>query len=877
MTDEVQGLNLPKLTIDKRILLHLMELGHTESDFEIPWEAVQDGIAQCINIRRDNVPRTMKRLKEEDLVYEVLKRIKGQPRKRKAYFLTPKGVDYATGIWNELAIGRVILSLRDGSIREMPLKDVASYLNVKIGILGIYGLMSGEDAVSEDSIRSFLSGEVMAPRTQRTDGYVNLMQDAPFPRRFFGREQELKEINSWLSEDSFSFMSITGIAGIGKTTLAVKTAMDLEGRMHILWYRFHRWDSLRNVLYSIGRFLDEIGRSGLKRYLDTVNDLQKKDYYGLLESSLKEGPLLLIFDDFQRAADEIVEFFSNLKEVLSHSKKVKIIVVGRQVFPFYDRSDVIIKKAVRELVLSGLDRESSRGLLKIRNIDDETFEKVYQITKGHPLFLQLVLSASDLQDQKDIKRYIYEEIFKKLGEKESLLLQIASIFRYPVPSSAFFLEEGLDFNVLDRLVEMNLIQETSYDEFEAHDLIKEFFLNRLTPQQKGTYHRKASEFYMDQGAEAATVEAMYHMAQSGEWLKVLRLATTYGERIISKGYVERFASVLELVEMSEQETTQEYKGVSHLLKGEVQMVMGRWDRALSELKKAAALAEAEKKELMSARANLMIGSIETRRGGRDQAVMRLQKALKIATGLKDRDLLSRTYQALGELSSSRGEFKKALKYFEQSLQLAREKGDPSLEAQAYIGLGIVHSNQDLSAKAIDEFGKAISLLEAAENVLTMVRVKISLGTVLSSRGDNDGALDNFEDAIEICTETGDIRQQGYALSGAAHSYIIKGELDLAEGYLNEALAIFTSLGEKFKIATVKLDFGRLHLEKSENNRAMEFFDSSMKILKELGSPFYLERIGGEIGKMLTGKNLKKDAVRFFKAAESAERSLEGKA
>jgi DNA-binding MarR family transcriptional regulator len=117
MTDEAQNPSLPKLTIDKRILLHLMELGHTGSDFEIPWEAVQDGIAQCINIRRDNVPRTMKRLKEEDLVYEVLKRIKGQPRKRKAYFLTPKGVDYATGIWNELAIGRVILTLRDGSIR----------------------------------------------------------------------------------------------------------------------------------------------------------------------------------------------------------------------------------------------------------------------------------------------------------------------------------------------------------------------------------------------------------------------------------------------------------------------------------------------------------------------------------------------------------------------------------------------------------------------------------------------------------------------------------------------------------------------------------------------------------------------------------------
>ncbi|MDG6225377.1 MAG: tetratricopeptide repeat protein [Candidatus Thermoplasmatota archaeon] len=852
----------PKLTIDRRILLHLMELGHSETDFEVPWEAVQEGIAQSINIRRDNLPRTMKKLKEEDLLFDVLKRIKGQPRKRKAYFLTSKGVEYTTIIWNDLSSHRVLLSLRDGSVREMPLKDVCGYLNVKIGLLELFNLTSEEKNLSEDTIRSFISGEIMPPKAQRTGGFVTLMQDAPFPRRFFGRSSELTEIRNWFEEDSFSIMSITGIAGIGKTTLAVKAAMDLEGRAHILWYRFHRWDSLRNVLYSLSRFLDEIGRSGLKKYLDSTGDLRKKDYYGILESSLNEGPLLLVFDDFQRAADEIVDFFSNLKEMLSSSKGVKVIIVGRQVFPFYDRSDVIIKRSVRELLLSGLDRESSKGLLKIRDIDEELFEKIYRITKGHPLFLQLILSAKDIEDQKDIKRYIYEEIFKKIGENEGLLLQIASIYRYPVPSSAFFLEEGLDFNILDNLVEANLIQETSYDEFEAHDIIKEFFYNRLTPAQRSQYHKKASEFFMEQGTESDTVEAMYHLARSGEWLKVLRLASTYGERIISRGFVERFASVLDLIEKAEPEEAHEYKGISHLLKGEVQMVMGRWDRALSEFKRAAALAEAQKKLLISARANLMIGSIETRRGSRDTALTRLQKALRIANELKDRDLLSRVHQALGELYSSRGDLKKAKRYFEHSLEIAREKGDPSLEAAAYIGLGVVYTNQDQLERAIEQFNLAIGPLEAAENVLTMARVKISLGVVLSNRGDHDAALVNFEDAIEICSETGDIRQQAYALSGAAHAYIMKGELDLSEGYLDEALKIFTSLGEKFKIATVQLDYGRLFLEKGEKHKALDQFETSMRILKELGSPFYQERVSVEIVRELTSHDMVKESSRF---------------
>jgi len=837
-----------KLTVERKILVHLLELGHSQDDFEIPYEAVQDGIALTISIRRDNVPRTMKRLKEEGFVCEVLKRIKGQPRKRKAYFLTPKGAEYATGIWDSLAGARVVLSLRDGSIREMHFRDVPEYLNVRITQLGLFSLVNSDDMLSEEAIRSYVAGEIVVPRALRTDGFVTFMQDAPFPRRFFGRQAELSEIHDWLSSRSFSVLSLTGIAGIGKTTLAVKTAMDVEGKMHVYWYRFHRWDSLRNVLYSLSRFLEEIGRSGLKKYLDTTSDLQRKDYYGILESSLKDAPVLMIFDDFQRAADEVVEFFSNIKELIPSDSSVKVMVVGRQVFPFYDRSDVMIKKVVRELVLFGLDRESSRGLLKIRDIDEDVFEKVYQITKGHPLFLQLVLSASDLEDQKDIKRYIYEEIFKKLGEMESLLLQIASIYRYPVPSSAFFLEEGLDFHVLDTLVESNLIQETSYDEYEAHDLIKEFFYNRLTPTQRTNYHRKASEFYMEQGTERDTVEAMYHLAQSGTWIKVLKLASTYGDRIISKGYVEQFASVLDLVEKAQPDTSGEYSGVSHLLKGEVQMVMGRWDRALSELRRAAAIAEAQKKELMGARANLMIGSIEMRRGSKDVALGRLQKALRIATGLDDRDLLSRTFQALGELYSTRGEFKKARRYFEKSLALALEKADPDLEAAAYIGMGIVFTNEDRSVQAVEQFNMAIKSLEQSENNLAMARVKISLGTVQASQGDHEEALNNFEDAIEICSETGDIRQQAYALAGAAHSYLATGEAELAKGYLDEALSIFTSLGEIFKIAMVKLDYGRLHLVTGAEREASSCFDSCLALLKELGSPYYLDRARAEIEK-----------------------------
>ncbi len=454
----------PHLTVDRKILLHLYEVKHSEMDFEVPQSVVQDGIAEAVSIRRDNIPRTMKKLKEEDLVNDILKRIKGLPRKRKAYFLTDKGLEYAKQVKDEIAYHKVFLQLIDGSIKEIYMKDLASYLSINMPLIDIHQLVNDDDLVTEKEIRGFLSGEVEPPGRLGSEGFVSFIQDVPMPKRFYGRDEELLLIDQWLEDTGGSILSITGIAGIGKTTLAAKAVKDMEGKMHVMWYRFHRWDSLRNVLYSMARFLDQLGRSGLKTYLDSNTRLESKEYYSIIESSLTDVPLFMVFDDFQRAADEIVDLFSNLKEIVPQMESLKIIVVGRQVFPFYDRSDVLVKSVVKELNLTGLDRKSCRGLLKIRDVGEDLFEKVYEITKGHPLFIQLILSAEDLEDQKDIKRYIYEEIFKKLNINTSLLLQIASVYRYPVPSEAFFMEEGLDFTTLDKLVESNLIQETSYDE-----------------------------------------------------------------------------------------------------------------------------------------------------------------------------------------------------------------------------------------------------------------------------------------------------------------------------------------------------------------------------------------------------------------------------
>ena len=95
--DSSKGINL---TVEERTLLHLYEFHRYHDSFEVPEEVTQLGISRGINIHQKHVPRTIKKLVSKGFSYEKTSRITGLKQKRKAYFLTPVGLDEAKKIKN---------------------------------------------------------------------------------------------------------------------------------------------------------------------------------------------------------------------------------------------------------------------------------------------------------------------------------------------------------------------------------------------------------------------------------------------------------------------------------------------------------------------------------------------------------------------------------------------------------------------------------------------------------------------------------------------------------------------------------------------------------------------------------------------------------
>ena len=112
------------LTVDERVILHLLEFVPYEEDFESPEGSTQAGIASAIGIQRKHIPRAMKKLLSSELVSEKVSHVKNSKQRKKVYFLTFEGRNLARKIWDSLAKKEISIQQEDGKRSHTTFADL---------------------------------------------------------------------------------------------------------------------------------------------------------------------------------------------------------------------------------------------------------------------------------------------------------------------------------------------------------------------------------------------------------------------------------------------------------------------------------------------------------------------------------------------------------------------------------------------------------------------------------------------------------------------------------------------------------------------------------------------------------------------------------
>ena len=837
------------LIVREKVLLHILSYHKYLQDPDAPASATQEGIADAVSVGRNNISKIVNALAKEGLVEVQTKHVKGFATVKRVYFLLPKGFEAALELKKEIESVPVGIIDFDGKVHRDVVGKIGVYLPKRYTFLEmVTGVHQGKFDCA-----SFHEGKAKEERR-----FIDYTDRKPAVRTFYGRSEELDRLSRFLDSDTAHIMAVCGIPGIGKTSLIAKFVQDVREQRNLFWYRIHEWVTLKILLAPFAEFLSQLGRKGLESYLSRTEVPQVGEISVLLESELKDLSAVVILDDVQKADPPVQAFLAALVVVLENLPQVHMICTSREIPSFYTRS-AVFKGTVLELMLEGLDKESSYRLLRNRNLPEGGFNDIFLATKGHPLFLELI-DAPKSALGKNVRMFIEQEVLSKLDLTERRILEIASIFRYPVLIEAFFtMEEEIakemddppkelgyheylvDYDTMDSLLGKSLMNESVGRMVGMHDLLRDFFYSRLTPRQRTSYHRAACRYYLQDSSASAHVEAMYHSLKAKEYDMAVRIAASNGRDIIAKGYGLPFAPLLSELQAEATDMGKSEKIEILLLDGEVLDVRGEWDQAIARFKEVGELADPSTDGRVLAEIAWRVGLIHLRRSKFDDAEACFDRSLKLATTIGNQHILVNAHYGIGGIMQDHGRSQEALASYNRSFDIARSIGDDAGMGRAMYGIGRIYTNMMDHHKALKAKKAALEAVERTGDVDEITKVCIGIGVTLGDMLNHAEAVNYLERAVKVGRMSGNMFLQGYATRNLASSLIELGDLSHAEEMLDPVADVFKKLGNPHLVADVHLMRGYIHSRKRDWECAKEEFNVALDIVRPMSMPLVLGR------------------------------------
>lgn len=251
------------------------------------------------------------------------------------------------------------------------------------------------------------------------------LRDAPEIKTFYDRPSlPLTALETWILEQNCRLLTITGMAGTGKSAIARHLIPQIQTQFdRIIWHSLRTSPLLETTLKNIIQFLCDRTDINFSANIDAQ--------LSILIETLRENRCLIILDDVQQilSSGQLAghykpgyENYGTLFKLIGELPHNSCLILNSWEPP----SDIITftddNSAVRLLQLTGLGEAATEILRQKGLLDEEAWPDLINLYQGNPLWLKLVAQTINNLFGGRVSQYLsYQPVF--LGDEVTPILQ----------------------------------------------------------------------------------------------------------------------------------------------------------------------------------------------------------------------------------------------------------------------------------------------------------------------------------------------------------------------------------------------------------------------------------------------------------------------
>ena len=540
-----------------------------------------------------------------------------------------------------------------------------------------------------------------------------------------GRDRESKELReAWAAAAGGQpgLVTITGEAGIGKTTLAetlaAEAAEDGGTVLRTRCYETERSLFLQPIVEAIAPVAASTPAGTLRQLLGEHAtaaagllpeiamllgapppgrgsvEMERRRAFEAVRAFLRglaeRNPVLLVVDDLQYAGQSTVELMHFLGRERAGTRLLMVATIRAENDA---QVDAALAPVARRVEVGPLDADAVAQLARAAG-RDELAGRILERTRGHTLFVVEVLRAlaSGEEGVPESLRTAVQARVRRAGPPVETLLRAAAVLGSTVDpltlGAMLDLVPAAALEQCEAALGARLLVVSGRDYEFANDLIRDVLYASTPEPTRLAYHRRAADLLTGQPESLAR-----HAAAAGDWLRAGRAWLRAGEDAMGR-YAASDAAALatQALEAGERAADLEVSARALVLRGRAHHAMGADAAALDDLTLGADHARAAGDRRLEMLALYELGTDITVQRGMPISyhMSNLENGLRIAESLGDRASEANMLSQLAILAANRLRLDEALDRGLRGMAAGRMAADDHSLASSLDGLKTVY-------------------------------------------------------------------------------------------------------------------------------------------------------------------------------------------